>query len=75
MVSKCSHKCKNKNCDAFNENQQNGIRWLRLNINTNKETNITFLQAAKIFDDKVLGALTDDGRLCYAAYVLRNNRG
>jgi hypothetical protein len=40
--SKCSHEGKNKNYDAFNENQQNGIRRLRLNIDTNKETNITF---------------------------------
>jgi len=42
LASKCSRKCRNKNCDAFNENQQNGIRWLRLNINTNKETNSIF---------------------------------
>ena len=51
----CSREWKNKNCGAFNKIQQHGIRWLKLNINTHKETNITFLTGIYPFD---LGCLT-----------------
>ena len=75
VASKCSRECKNKNCDAFNENQQNGIRWLRLNINTNKDL-IVLLQAngATSWFSSALIGLVSVGKLCYKAYTGGNDR-